>query len=78
MYEVSRFVVRNQCVIESKKAKAIGKPGLREKTDELLKDFFDDICKTVLNADDEMFVVQWAIVQLDEEERNAIQEQSAS
>jgi hypothetical protein len=69
---MSRFVVRNQCVIESKKAKAVGKPGLREKTDELLKDFFNDICKTVLNSDDDVFVVQWAIVQLDKEDRDAI------
>lgn len=71
---MSEFVTRNQCIIESKKAKAIGKPGLREKTDELMKDFFNDICKTVLNADDEMFVIQWAIVKLDEGERNAVEE----
>ena len=72
MHEVSEFVKRNQCFIESKKAKSIGKKGLEEKTKELMHDFFNDICKSVLNAEDDVFLIQWAIVKLDEGERNAV------
>ena len=73
---MSECVTRNQCVILSKQAKAIGKKGLEEKTHELLRDFFNDICKAVLNAEDEMFVIQWAIIQLDEGERDAFEKGS--
>lgn len=74
MYEVmSEFVKKYQCIIESKQVKAVGKGGLRESTNKLMEEFFDDICKTVLNADDEAFVVQWAIIKLSEEERHAAQ-----
>lgn len=69
---MSEFVKRYQCFIESKNAKAIGKVGMRQKTDELLQDFFNDICYAVLNADDEIFLVQWAISKLDEGERDAV------
>lgn len=69
---MSEFVKRNQCFIESKKAKAIGRIHLEEKTDEILVDFFNDICKAVLQADDEVFLIQWAISKLDEGERDAV------
>lgn len=69
---MSEFLKQSQVIIESKQAKAIGKAGLKIETDLLLKDLFDDICKAVLNADDEMFVIQWAIIKLDEGERNAV------
>lgn len=75
---MSEFVKKYQCFIESKQVKAVGKGGLRESTSGLMKEFFDDICKTVLNADDETFLVQWAIIKLDEDERNAVQKQSAT
>lgn len=71
---MSEFLKQSQVIIESKQAKAIGKAGLKTETDLLLKDLLDDICKIVLNADDEMFVIQWAIIKLDEGERNAIKE----
>lgn len=72
MHEVmSKFVKQYQCIIESKQVKAVGKGGLRDSTNKLMEEFFDDICKTVLNADDEAFVVQWAIIKLSEEERHA-------
>ena len=69
---MSEFIKKSQVIIESKKAKSIGKSGLKTETDLLLKDLFDDICKVVLNADDEMFVIQWAIIKLDEGERDAV------
>lgn len=70
---MSEFITKNQCVILSKQAKAVGKKGLEDKTHELLNDFFSDICKTVLNADDEMFVVQWAIIKLGQDERHSFE-----
>lgn len=68
---MSECVKQYQCIIESKQVKAVGKGGLRDSTNKLMEEFFDDICKTVLNADDDTFVVQWAIIKLSEEERNA-------
>jgi hypothetical protein len=75
---MSEFLKQSQVIIESKRAKAIGKVGLKTETDSLLKDLFNDICKVVLNADDEMFVIQWAIIKLDEGERNAIKQGESS
>ena len=70
---MSEFVNQYQCFIKSKDAKSVGKTGLIDKTNELMKDFLDDICKTVLNADDEVFLIQWAISKLDEGERDAVE-----
>ncbi len=68
------IILQNQFYIESKSAKVIGKSGVEARTKELLTVFSNEICKTVLNADDEGFVVQWAIIKLSKEERDAAKE----
>ena len=65
---MSEFVKKYQCFIKSNESKAVGAKVLREKTDELLAYFLEDITKTVLNGEKETFLIQWAISRLDETE----------
>ena len=69
---MSEFIKKHQFFLESKAAKAIGKTGLYEQLDKTVVEFFNEICKAVLNGDDDIFAVQWAISKLDEGERNAV------
>ena len=69
---MSEFIKKYQCIISSKEARAVGKTGLGLSTSDMIKEFFDDVCKAVLNAEDEVFLIQWAVIKLNEEERNAI------
>ena len=71
---MSEFVNQYQCFIKSKDAKSVGKTGMIEKTNDLMKDFLDDICKTVLNADDEVFLIQWAISKLNAKEAEEVKD----
>ncbi len=71
---MSEFVSKNQCYIESKKARAVGKKGMAADTSEILNDFFDAICKHVLSADDDVFVIQWAVIKLDDDERKKLEQ----
>lgn len=63
---------KHQFLINSKNAKAIGKSGMAEKLDKCMVDFFNAISKEVLNGDDDLFAVQWAISKLDDNEREQI------
>jgi len=69
---VSEFISKKQFLIASKDAKAIGKKGLYEKLDKTMVEFFNEICKAVLNGEDDIFVIQWAISKLDEAEKKEI------
>lgn len=69
---MSEFISKKQFLIASKDAKAIGKKGLYEKLDKTMVEFFNEICKAVLNGEDDIFVIQWAISKLDEAEKKEI------
>jgi len=71
---MSEFIKKHQFLIASKDAKAIGKKGVYEKLDKTMVDFFNEICKAVLNGEDDIFAIQWAISKLDEGEKNAVKE----
>ena len=76
---MSKFEKRSQFMIDVKQAKSVGAQGLEAQTHDVLVTFMRTICKTVLNADDGAYVVQMAIVKLDDEDiANALQEQKAS
>ncbi len=69
---MSEILKKHQFLIESNAAKAIGKAGMLNHLDKPIAEFFNAICKEVLNGDDEMFAIQWAISKLDKEEQNAV------
>lgn len=71
---MSEFIKKNQYFISSKDAKAIGKTGLYEKLDKSMVEFFNEICKAILNGDDEIYVIQWAISKLDDDEKKTVLE----
>ena len=70
---MSEIIKKYQFFIKSTDAKAIGKAGMLNHLDKPIADFFNEICKAVLNGDDEMFAIQWAISKLDKGEQNAIE-----
>jgi len=70
---MSEIIKKHQFFISSKSAKAIGKSGMIKHLDKPMAEFFNAICKEVLNGDDEMFAIQWAISKLDDGEKNAIE-----
>jgi hypothetical protein len=70
---VSEFIDKKQFFISSKDAKAIGKTGLYKKLDGTVVEFFNAICKAVLNGEDDVFAIQWAISKLDDEEKKSIE-----
>lgn len=69
---MSEFIKKHQFLIASKDAKAIGKTGLYEKLDKTMVEFFSEICKAVLNGEDDIYAIQWAISKLDKEEQSEI------
>ena len=69
---MSDVIKKHQCVISSKDAKAIGKKNFGYATSDMLKEFFDSVCKAVLNGDDDHFVIQWAVIKLDKGDVDAI------
>lgn len=70
---MSEIIKKQQFFIASKDAKAIGKTGMYDKLDKSIVEFFNAICKEVLNGvDNDIFAIQWAISKLDEDEKNAI------
>lgn len=69
---MAEIIKKEQFMIASKTAKAIGKSGMLNHLDKPIAEFFDAICKAVLNGDDEMFAIQWAISKLDEGEHDAV------
>jgi hypothetical protein len=70
---VSEFIKKHQFLIACKNAKTIGKTGLYKHLDKDMVEFFNEICKAVLNGDDDVFAIQWAISRLDEEEKMVVE-----
>ena len=69
---MSEFISKRQFFIQSKDAKAIGKEGLYKKIDKLMVEFFNEICKVVLNGDKDIFCIQYAISKLEEKEKEEV------
>lgn len=69
---MSEIIKKQQFFIASQDAKAIGKTGMYDKLDKSMVEFFNEICKAVLNGEDDIFAIQWAISKLDEEECDAV------
>ena len=69
---MSEIVSKKQFLLASKDAKAIGKAGMADKLDVEMVGFFNEIAKAVLNGDDDLFVVQWAVSKLDKETGDAL------
>ncbi len=69
---MSEFIKKHQFLIASKDAKAIGKTGMIEKLDKSMVEFFNEICKAVLNGEDDIFAIQWAISKLDADEKKEV------
>ena len=63
---MSEIIKKKQFFIASKDAKAIGKTGLYKSLDKSMVEFFEEICKAVLNGNDEVFAIQWAISKIDD------------
>lgn len=74
---MSEFVDKHQFLIKSIDAKAIGKKGLYDKLDKSMVEFFNAICKAVLNGDDDIYAIQWAISKLNNTEKLAIEVERA-
>ena len=69
---MSEFINKHQFLIASNDARAIGKTGMYEKLDKTMVEFFNEICKAVLNGEDDIFAIQWAISKLDKEEKQEL------
>ena len=67
MHEVKECILKQQFIIDPKRAKTVGKQNLEKQTDELLRRMFNDICREVLGSECEnsLFVVQWALMKID-------------
>lgn len=70
-----KFVKQYQCIIDSEAAKKAGEQLTKTKTSEFLSDFKKDILDTVLStAEDNRYLIQWAIIKLENGDENASQE----
>lgn len=65
---MSEIVSKEQFFLESNASKALGKMGVGKHLEHEFMNFFDAICKAVLNGDNEIFAIQWAVSRLDDEE----------
>ena len=70
---MSEIIKKHQFLIESKSAKAIGKTGLYKNLDKSMVEFFEAICKEVLNGDEDIFAIQWAISKLTDVEKKVVE-----
>ena len=69
---MSEILSKEQFFLESNASKAIGKTGMGKNLEHELMKFFNAICKDVLNGDNDIFAIQWAVSKLDAEENEIV------
>ena len=65
---MSKFIKQFQNIIHSKDAKAAGFDKTKDATGKMLNDFFEEIVATVMSKDDKIYLIQWAISELEKED----------
>ena len=70
-----KIIKSQQYIIESKTAKSMGKKEMEQQTIILMQSMFNDMCRVLLNADnDKKFLVNWGEVEFEGEEDQEIQD----
>jgi hypothetical protein len=71
-----KFLNQYQSIINSKDARDMGFEAAKDATGRMLNDFFEEIVATIMNEGDKIYLVQWAISELSEDEQHAIKKGS--
>lgn len=65
---MSEFIKQYQAKISSKEARELGFEATKDRTGELLADFFKDIVDVVMEEGDDTYLVQWAICKMEKDD----------